>query len=399
MSTTDELLQKGIGAAKAGQVAQARSILKQIIEQEPRNETAWLWLSGVVETDEQRIICLENVLAINPHNKAAQRGLNALRQKTAAIKPLPEVTPAKPPTPSPVMSRPQITEKPKPILSRETIGCSIALVVLLVAFIALALIADKSLGGGGAPVIISTPKLVPTATPKLAVGSDLVKALQGWSEGQVLSVKQRDDYLYIEFEFIHCADNPNTIDCSLRDVQGMLWTLFDEYEDGRYAQDVLFCALNGHGVAYTIKIGYNKCRSQNNCAVYEEADVLKAAIDFHAYSPYYTSLIQTSGPKLSLLSVQTSRSPGGGYFVVEGEVKNISSIPLDDVVAVVTVYDGNRNFIASDTALIEYTTLLPGQTSPFEVMVDYNPKMEYYKVEFKHLLGGIIQTRRDDRSD
>ena len=71
MASTGELLQKGIDAAKAKQVAEARSILKRVVELEPRNETAWLWLSGVVETDEQQITCLENVLAINPDNKAA----------------------------------------------------------------------------------------------------------------------------------------------------------------------------------------------------------------------------------------------------------------------------------------------------------------------------------------
>jgi len=91
MSTTDELLQNGIQAAKGGQVDKAHQILKWVVEQEPRNETAWLWLSGVVETDEQRMACLENVLAINPHHKAAQRGLEALRQKVSAVKPLPEI--------------------------------------------------------------------------------------------------------------------------------------------------------------------------------------------------------------------------------------------------------------------------------------------------------------------
>lgn len=71
MASIDELLQKGINAAKSKQVAEARSLLKQVVELEPRNETAWLWLSGVVETDEQRIVCLENVLDINPANKVA----------------------------------------------------------------------------------------------------------------------------------------------------------------------------------------------------------------------------------------------------------------------------------------------------------------------------------------
>ena len=69
MTSTGELLQKGINAAKDKRIVEARSILKQVVKLDPRNEMAWLWLSGVVETDEQRIVCLENVLAINPTKK------------------------------------------------------------------------------------------------------------------------------------------------------------------------------------------------------------------------------------------------------------------------------------------------------------------------------------------
>jgi len=100
--------------------------------------------------------------------------------------------------------------------------------------------------------------------------------------------------------------------------------------------------------------------------------------------------------KLALLASRGTRTGAGHFVTVEGEVKNISDSTLEDVVAVISVYDENGVFVTSDSALIEYTTLLPGQTSPFEVIVDYNPRMAKYKVEFKYLLGGRIPTR-DDR--
>jgi hypothetical protein len=50
---------------------------------------------------------------------------------------------------------------------------------------------------------------------------------------------------------------------------------------------------------------------------------------------------------------------------------------LEDVVAVVTVLDSNHKFITYDEALIEYTTLLPGQISPFSVYIDDNPAIEW----------------------
>lgn len=72
------LLRDGIAAVKAGRLAQARSLLMQVVERDEANEKAWLWLSGAVESDDDRRICLENVLTLNPNNAAAQRGLSRL---------------------------------------------------------------------------------------------------------------------------------------------------------------------------------------------------------------------------------------------------------------------------------------------------------------------------------
>ncbi len=78
MSDTNALLQQGIALAKAGRHEEARELLLQVIDQDERNETAWLWISGVVDNDEDRGIALENVLQINPNNEWAKRGLQIL---------------------------------------------------------------------------------------------------------------------------------------------------------------------------------------------------------------------------------------------------------------------------------------------------------------------------------
>ncbi|HDQ72687.1 MAG TPA: tetratricopeptide repeat protein [Chloroflexi bacterium] len=72
------LLQYGIAAARAGRAEEARQALIKVIEMDEHNESAWLWLSGVVDTVENRYICLENVLSINPRNGHAQAGLQWL---------------------------------------------------------------------------------------------------------------------------------------------------------------------------------------------------------------------------------------------------------------------------------------------------------------------------------
>jgi hypothetical protein len=69
------LLQLGIEAAKEGNQSQARESLLTVVEADEGNEQAWLWLSGVIESDEDRRVCLENVLVLNPDNAVAKRGL------------------------------------------------------------------------------------------------------------------------------------------------------------------------------------------------------------------------------------------------------------------------------------------------------------------------------------
>ena len=68
----EQWLQEGIGAAKAGQLAEARSLLLDVVEQDHANETAWYWLYRVFERGDDKRVCLENLLTINPDNQWAQ---------------------------------------------------------------------------------------------------------------------------------------------------------------------------------------------------------------------------------------------------------------------------------------------------------------------------------------
>jgi tetratricopeptide (TPR) repeat protein len=84
MEDLNELLRRGIAAAKAGQREQARDHLMRVVEQDEENTMAWLWLSGLVESWEDREVCLENVLSLDPDNEAARKGLDRLRQQSTA---------------------------------------------------------------------------------------------------------------------------------------------------------------------------------------------------------------------------------------------------------------------------------------------------------------------------
>jgi len=71
-------LARGIQAAKQGDRIAASTLLYEVIDREPKNELAWLWLSYVLDSEEDRRICLENVLTLNPHNRYARQGLARL---------------------------------------------------------------------------------------------------------------------------------------------------------------------------------------------------------------------------------------------------------------------------------------------------------------------------------
>jgi len=88
---TNDLLRQGIAALNAGRKAEARSLLMRVVQQDERNEMGWLWLSGAVDTDHDRRICLENALAINPNNGVARRGLESLIAKEG-VRPLSAVS-------------------------------------------------------------------------------------------------------------------------------------------------------------------------------------------------------------------------------------------------------------------------------------------------------------------
>ena len=76
-----ELLRKGIEAAREGQRAEARRYFEQVVDLDDKSEKGWFWLASVVETDEERRICLGNVLHINANNEKAKRALDALQAK------------------------------------------------------------------------------------------------------------------------------------------------------------------------------------------------------------------------------------------------------------------------------------------------------------------------------
>jgi tetratricopeptide (TPR) repeat protein len=78
------LFKAGKEAARRGNHAKAHELFRKAAEIDPYHEQIWLWLASVVETDEDRLVCFENVLQLNPTNPTARRQLRRLQGKLAA---------------------------------------------------------------------------------------------------------------------------------------------------------------------------------------------------------------------------------------------------------------------------------------------------------------------------
>jgi len=75
---SDYLLDQAVEAINSGDKQTGRWLLTDLLNDDPYQEEAWLWLALVVDTDEERIQCLEQVLVINPYNEDARRELATL---------------------------------------------------------------------------------------------------------------------------------------------------------------------------------------------------------------------------------------------------------------------------------------------------------------------------------
>lgn len=80
-STFADLMQAGRAAFAAGQTKIAHDLWKEAAALEPYNEQVWLALLEVLDRDEDRRVCLQNIIAINPLNVQARRQLNRIEAR------------------------------------------------------------------------------------------------------------------------------------------------------------------------------------------------------------------------------------------------------------------------------------------------------------------------------
>ncbi len=71
----ETIFQDAIAALRRGDKPRAKELLTRLLKTNQNNATYWIWLSAAVETQKERIYCLQTALKLDPENSTAKRGL------------------------------------------------------------------------------------------------------------------------------------------------------------------------------------------------------------------------------------------------------------------------------------------------------------------------------------
>ncbi len=134
-------IENGIASARAGNKSAALQFLKQAVDENPRDISAWLWIYHVSDDLEQKKHCLQRILAIDPRNQYALQQSSILNaQKPVITSVFAERQVNNPSTfvsPSNVYYPNQVQQQVNPEKSGQKTGMKIWLIILGLIFLCL----------------------------------------------------------------------------------------------------------------------------------------------------------------------------------------------------------------------------------------------------------------------
>jgi hypothetical protein len=80
----EQMLQFAIRAAKENNPDSALMMFRQVLESDPDNERAMMWMAKLSKTAAERQQWLKRVVDLNPENEAARAALKKLNYRTAS---------------------------------------------------------------------------------------------------------------------------------------------------------------------------------------------------------------------------------------------------------------------------------------------------------------------------
>lgn len=69
------MLQDAVEALRQGERQRARDMLTRLLKEDQKNAEVWVWLSAAMDTQKERLYCLQTALKLDSENTAAKRGL------------------------------------------------------------------------------------------------------------------------------------------------------------------------------------------------------------------------------------------------------------------------------------------------------------------------------------
>ncbi len=94
-------------------------------------------------------------------------------------------------------------------------------------------------------------------------------------------------------------------------------------------------------------------------------------------------------PALELMSLRHTRQ--GGTLTITGLVRNpVAGHAVQRLTAVAFLFDRNGSFVASGRAPLDFTTLAPGDESPFVIAVEAPAGVSRYRVSFRTEAGAVM---------
>jgi hypothetical protein len=142
-------LQQAIALAQAGQQAEARDLLQEIVAADPGQTLAWMWLATVAPHHEERVRYLERVLALEPDNRPAQQAYLQLTGQNYAPPRAPQAR----------------SGWRRALFGDAPVGLGSYLIILLVGAIAVVVIALAAAARDDEPAQPPTPPALPFALP------------------------------------------------------------------------------------------------------------------------------------------------------------------------------------------------------------------------------------------
>jgi lipoprotein-anchoring transpeptidase ErfK/SrfK len=161
------LMQRGLEAVRAGQRARARRYFAAVLELDPAYVEAWLQRAAVADDPQEAMAHLVRVLALDPENERARKGLRAARRVAGNLPTYdapvqPPVAPSGSPVPRPLVALPRSAAGRMLSQAWFLLG-----VLILVSLMALVVWSDapRTVLAALLPTSTPTPTQTPTPTP------------------------------------------------------------------------------------------------------------------------------------------------------------------------------------------------------------------------------------------